>query len=64
MWNEGNYKYRRGTATSMNRTSTSIQASAQHVPLADASWEMWCRSGDLSTGSATLNLSPATVTKL
>lgn len=44
--------------------STSIQAAAQYIPFADASWEMWCWSGDLSAGSATLNLSPTAVTKL
>lgn len=41
-----------------------LRVRAQHVPLADASWEMRCRSGDLSTSSATLNLSPTAVPKL
>lgn len=48
----------------MSHTSTSIQASAQHVPPAAASWEIRWRSGDLSTCSATLNLSPTAVTEL
>lgn len=44
--------------------STSIQAPAEYISLADASWEMRCRSGDLSAGSATLDLSSTAVPKL
>lgn len=44
--------------------ATSIQAAAQHVPLADASWEVGRRSGYLRAGSAALNLGPTAVAKL
>lgn len=43
---------------------TSVQASAQHAPLTDASWETGCRSGDLSAGPAALDLGAATVAEL
>lgn len=46
------------------RVITSIQASAQHAPLTDASWEIRRGSADLSTRSATLNLSAPAVAKL
>lgn len=45
-------------------TGTSVQAPAQHVPLADASWEVGSGSGYLSAGSAALNLGPTAVAKL
>lgn len=49
---------------SSSRVSTSVQAPAQQAPPAAASWETGRRSGDLSTRSATLDLSPAAVTEL